>query len=232
MAKSTVEREPLPSNAVTETEYYTDEPGWISNQNELLSGMKSFYQQTGVQPYLYIADTVNGSRSPSTQELQQYAQELYDRLFTDEGHFLLVFWDSGTGSYRCGYTVGAQAKTVMDDEAVGILSDYLDRYYTDTSMGDEEFFSTVFAKTAERIMSVTRSPWPTVLIVVVVAAAVVLVVVLLYKWWKRAKEQKNREAEQAQKILNTPLETFGDLDAEERAKKYEGDSDGKDSSSL
>lgn len=78
----------------------------------------------------------------------------------------------------------------MDDEAVGILSDYLDRYYTDTSMGDEEFFSTVFAKTAERIMSVTRSPWPTVLIVVVVAAAVVLVVVLLYKWWKRAKEQR------------------------------------------
>ena len=128
--------------------------------------------------------------------------------------------------------MGAQAKTVMDDEAVGILSDYLDRYYTDTSMGDEEFFSTVFAKTAERIMSVTRSPWPTVLIVVVVAAAVVLVVVLLYKWWKRAKEQKNREAEQAQKILNTPLETFGDLDAEERAKKYEGDSDGKGSSSL
>lgn len=190
MAKSTVEREPLPSSAVTETEYYTDEPGWISNQNELLSGMKSFYQQTGVQPYLYIADTVNGSRSPSTQELQQYAQELYDRLFTDEGHFLLVFWDSGTGSYRCGYTVGAQAKTVMDDEAVGILSDYLDRYYTDTSMGDEEFFSTVFDKTAERIMSVTRSPWPTVLIVVVVAAAVVLVVVLLYKWWKRAKEQR------------------------------------------
>lgn len=43
---------------------------------------------------------------------------------------------------------------------------------------------------------------------------------------------KNREAEQAQKILNTPLETFGDLDAEERAKKYEGDSDGKGSSSL
>ena len=48
VAKSTVEREPLPSSAVTETEYYTDEPGWISNQNELLSGMKSFYQQTGV----------------------------------------------------------------------------------------------------------------------------------------------------------------------------------------
>ena len=75
---------------------------------------------------------------------------------------------------------------------------------------------------AERVVTEAADP----------AAAVVLVVVLLYKWWKRAKEQKNREAEQAQKILNTPLETFGDLDAEERAKKYEGDSDGKGSSSL
>ena len=32
VAKSTVAREPLPSGAVTETDYYTDEPGWISNK--------------------------------------------------------------------------------------------------------------------------------------------------------------------------------------------------------
>lgn len=174
MAKSTVEREPLPSSAVTETEYYTDEPGWISNQNELLSGMKSFYQQTGVQPYLYIADTVNGSRSPSTQELQQYAQELYDPSLYRRGAFPAGFLGQRYGKLSLRIHSGGPAKTVMDRRAVGILSDYLDRYYTDTSMGDEEFFSTVFAKTAERIMSVTRSPWPTVLIVVVVAAAVVL----------------------------------------------------------
>lgn len=221
VAKSTVAREPLPSGAVTETDYYTDEPGWISNKSALTSGMKAFYKQTGVQPYLYIAQTVDGTAYPSSQAMESRAQTLYDDLFTDEAHFLLVFCDNGNDGYTCGYSVGAQAKTVMDDEAVGILADYLDRYYFSDNMSDEEFFSTTFEKTADRIMSVTRSPWPTVLIVVVVAAAVIVVIVLLYKWWKRAKEQKNREAKQTQDILNTPLEKFGDLEAEELAKKYE-----------
>lgn len=45
----------------------------------------------------------------------------------------------------------------MDDEAITILADYLDQYYY-SDLNDEEFFSTTFAKTAERIMSVTRSP--------------------------------------------------------------------------
>ena len=57
----------------------------------------------------------------------------------------------------------------MDDEAVGILADYLDRYYS-SDLDDEEFFSLTFEKTAERIMTVTKSPWPTVLIVVAVVA--------------------------------------------------------------
>ena len=31
---------------------------------------------------------------------------------------------------------------------------------------------------------------------------------LAYTWWKKAKQQKNREAEQTKKILETDLETF------------------------
>lgn len=46
----------------------------------------------------------------------------------------------------------------MDNEAVSILADYLDRYYNDSSVSEEEIFSNAFAKTADRIMTVTRSP--------------------------------------------------------------------------
>lgn len=40
---------------------------------------------------------------------------------------------------------------------------------------------------------------------------------------EKHKEQKNREAVQTETILNTPIQTFGDLEAEELAKKYDTD---------
>ena len=68
-------------------------------RSQLESGMRQFYQETGVQPYLYLLP--NGSVT-STTELTAMAEELYPQLFTDEGHFLLVFCDNGAGSYNCG----------------------------------------------------------------------------------------------------------------------------------
>jgi hypothetical protein len=218
---STVEREKLPSSAVTETGFYTDADGdWIGVGSTLTSGMRSFYNQTGVQPYLYILP--NG-QSTSTSELSALAEELYDQLFTDEGHFLLVFCDDGNGSYNCGYVVGTQAKTVMDGEAIQILADYLDRYYYDYSLSEEEIFSKAFASTAERIMTVEKSPVPWIVggVVVVVVAGVVVYVV------KKRNERKQAELKHTEEVLKTPLEKFGDTDVEDLAKKY-ADADEKD----
>jgi len=69
-------------------------------------------------------------------------------------------------------------------------------------------------------MTVTRSPWIPVLLLAGVAA----VLLLLFRWWKRAKEQKNLEAEQTERILGQKLETFesspsGDA-AAQLAEKY------------
>lgn len=212
--KSTYQREKLPASAVTETAYYTDEGGWFSNRSELESGMKAFYRETGVQPYLYLLP--NGTTT-STTELTAYAEELYPQLFSDEGHFLLVFCDDDYGSYNCGYVVGSQAKTVMDDEAVAILADYLDRYYNDYSISEEEIFSKTFEDTGERIMTVTKSPLP----VIVICFAVVAVAVMVFITLKKHREQKEREQKRAEEILKTPLEKFGDKDVEDLAKKYE-----------
>lgn len=212
---STVAREALPASAVNETEYFKDTDGtWINDSSELYDGMRAFYKETGVQPYLYILP--NGS-STSTKELSSLAEQYYDELFTDEGHFLLVFCDDGNGSYNCGYAVGAQAKTVMDSEAIGILADYLDRYYYDYSLSEEEIFEKTFASTGERIMTVTTSP-----VVYVAGAAVVIVVALVIAFivWKR-HEKRKQEQEQMERILHTPLESFGDQDVENLAGKYE-----------
>ena len=70
VTKSTVAREPLPKGSVNETEYYTDELGWIGNKTAFTAGLKHFYDKTGVQPHVYITDTVNGSHYPSSSDLQ------------------------------------------------------------------------------------------------------------------------------------------------------------------
>ena len=167
-----------------------------------------------MQPYVYILP--NGE-STSVPDLKSRAEALYPQLFTDEAHFLLVFCDDGRGGYNCGYTVGSQAKTVMDNEAVSILADYLDRYYNDSSVSEEEIFSNAFAKTADRIMTVTRSP---VVPVAVCIAAVIVIALLVFSLQKR-REAKERQRQADEKMWSTPLESFGADEAAERAKKYE-----------
>ena len=215
VAPSTVERKPLPAGSVNETGYYTDELGWIVDSGALTKGMKAFYQETGIQPYLYITDSVDGSHDISVQALSDYSAKLYDQMFTDEAHFLVVFCEYDS-EYHVGYTMGAQAKSVLDDEALGIFRDYLDRYYYE-DISEEEFFSRTFADTGERIMTITKSPWPVVLLVF----GLVLLVAVLFFWWKKRKEQEALEHKRTEELLNTPIETFGDTEAEKLAKKYQ-----------
>lgn len=213
--KSTYEREKLEASNVVINGYYTDKDGdWIHNSGELESGMKAFYRKTGVVPYLYILP--NG-QTTSVSALTELAEELYPELFEDEAHFLLVFCDDNYGSYSCGYTVGSEAKTVMDDEAVAILADYLDRHYNNYDISEEEVFSKTFEDTGKRIMTVTKSP----LVPVAVCGAVVIVAVLAYLAFQKRQEQKEKERKQAEAILKTPLEKFGDQEVEDLAKKYE-----------
>ena len=219
VTKSTVQREPLPAGSVVETAYYTDELGWINNPTKLTAGMKNFYQKTGVQPYLYLTDTIAGSHMPTDDQVEPFAMDTYDGLFKDEAHLLLIFFEYN-GEYHTWYVTGTQAKTVLDQEAMDILLDYVDKYYY-TDLEDEDMFSNAFNDAGERIMEVTRSPWIPVLIVI----AVLAILIVLFVWWSNVKKQKNEEAKQVQDILNTPLETFGDTEAEDLAKKYEDNDD-------
>jgi hypothetical protein len=227
ITSSTIQREALPAGSVNETEYYTDELGWIGNNTKLEAGMKNFYKKTGVQPYLYITDTANGSHYPTLDDLQAFAEQKYGELFSDQAHLLLVFFEYEPGEYMDYCLTGSQAKTVIDNEAKDILLDYIDRYYYSSNLSeDEAFFSKSFSDAADRIMKVTTSPWIPVLIVL--SAAVL--VVILFVWWRHAKKQKNLEAQQTEEMLKTPLEKFGDRpefddEAEKRARNYDGNPD-------
>jgi len=215
---STVEREKLSASLVNETGYYSDETGsFIESSSTLTSGLKSFYQQTGVQPYVYITDNINGDYAPGEDTLDAFAESLYNELFTDEGHLLFVYVDlTESDGYLGHIVIGYSAQTVIDDEAYDILVDYINAYYYDSSLSNAQFISNAFEDAGERIMHVEKSAWPYVFIIL----GAIAILVILFLWWKKRKEQKNIEAQQTEDILNTPLEKFGDPDAEELARKY------------
>ena len=214
---STIRREPL-RGMVIETEYYQDLLGWIRNETVLLSGMRYFYQRTGVQPFLYITDNIGGVSRPSEEEVESYAQELYDAKFADEAHLLVIFLEYND-DYHVWYLVGRQARSVLDREAMDILMDFIDRYYYYDQLSEEEFFSRSFRDAASRIMEVTRPAW----ILPATIFGVLLVLLLGFAWWNRVKAQRNREAEEMERILNTPLDSFGSSEAQQRARRYEDD---------
>ena len=114
---STIEREALPKGAVNETSYFTDQAGWISNQTQMTQGLRHFYQETGVQPHVYITDYIAGESIETINELSEYANDLYDELFTDEAHLLLVFYEPSPSDYMMADITGTAAKQVIDTEA-------------------------------------------------------------------------------------------------------------------
>lgn len=230
-AYSTEVRTALSSSAVSKTSYYTDEDGdWIHSPSKLTSGLEDFYKRTGVQPYVYILK--NGSMT-DIDKLTDKSKELYGKLFKDEGHFLLVFCDDGNGSYNCGYTAGNKARQVMDDEAIGILQTNLETAYA-TADSDEEVFSDAFRETGTNIMHAADvkkngNETSNVLKTIGTVSGIALIgiagagIVIYIR--NKKKEQDNERQEEVDKIMNTPLEKFGDTDAsvEAAAAKYEND---------
>lgn len=223
VTRSTIVREPLPKGSVIETDYFTDELNWIQNETTLLAGMRNFYQKTGVQPYLYITDEINGTHQPTDADVEAFGNALYDELFADEAHLLLIFFEH-EGRYATWYVSGVQARTVLDSEAMDILLDYVDKYYYYDNLSDEEFFSKAFNDAGENIMQVHRSPWIPVFIVL----GVIVILIIAFAWWQKNKKQKNLEAEQTERILNQKFETIGSTEAEDLAKKYSVESEEKE----
>lgn len=57
--------------------------------------------------------------------------------------------------------------------------------------------------------------------VLIIAAAVVIVVCILFSWWNKRTAQKNKEQEDLERTLKTPLETFGSTPMDDLKAKYD-----------
>ena len=203
--------------------WYDDQLLWIYDEDELLTGLRHFYDETGIQPYLLICDSLDGYGYGPSQSDEAYIEALYDSLFEDEGHMIFVFMEFAASEYVTYIYTGAAADTVMDAEAREIMLDNTDRLYYDTSLSDEEFFSELFSETADEIMGSTdsgdagRTAARLAAVLIPVAAAAACFVIYM----------KRRAAERAawvREILDTPIgESPEDKALREKYKEDEQD---------
>lgn len=150
---ATKQQEPLSDSLCTETDYYQDEQSLIESRTKLLSGLKSFYATTGVQPYVYITEEATLDDS--------YAQKVYEEKFTDEGHFLLLIHNSydsnGDENWDAYYLLGSDAANVIDSDLMDQFWDNYDEAYADSSLSAEQVISQSFARTAAVFTSDTAA---------------------------------------------------------------------------
>ena len=218
ITRSTIERTKLAKQYVVLSEKWYDDSamGWISSGHTLEQGLRRFYNETGVQPYLVITDQIDGNYSPTGDELWKYANQIYDETFSDEGHMVFIFQceDGGT-EYMMAACTGNQAKTVVDEEALEILYDYIDSYFY-SDMDEDEMFSRAFSDAAKRIMVTQMSTGSIVAIVIGVIVVAVLILLIVISVIRHSREK----AEETERILNTPLEKYNDPDVNGLKEKY------------
>ncbi len=182
-----------------------------SNETTLISGFKNFYSKTGVFPFLYIIE-----RTPDKSEYRgydTYQDMLYEKLFDSEGNFLILYIASEDDYYfAAGYDTGE----IIDETSLNIICDKVNAYWYTGDLA--KAFGDGLEDAAKNIMA--KSNLKSIMTVVIISITVIVVVLILFKWWKKKKEQDNKEQENLEKILSTPLQTYGN-DISDLTKKYD-----------
>lgn len=215
--KSTQNRERLESGVGYDNNCIVDNIGWFDNVTKTEKSIKKFYDKTGVQPYI-VLNAYDSTLLTDTAK-EEYAKKWYDEHIKNESTFLYMYFAEADTDNDVGYMAyvnGKQVSSVMDSEAIEIFWAYVDKYWY-SDMSTDDMFTTIFTKTADRIMTKSTTAADVgnnavkVIGVIVVFAGIIIVMVV-------RRKHKAEEAKETEKILNTPLD--GDSEADDLLKKY------------
>ena len=215
--KSTQNRERLESGVGYDNNCIVDNIGWFDNVTKTEKSIKKFYDKTGVQPYI-VLNAYDSTLLTDTAK-EEYAKKWYDEHIKNESTFLYMYFaepDTDNDVGYMAYVNGKQVSAVMDSEAIKIFWAYVDKYWY-SDMSTDDMFTTIFTKTADRIMTKSTTAADVgnnavkVIGVIVVFAGIIVVMVI-------RRKHKAEEAKETEKILNTPLN--GDSEADDLLKKY------------
>ncbi len=146
-------REPLKSKSeIVDTGYYTDDLGVFEKPSKLEAQCKSFYDYTGVMPYIVVKPLNSNVES----DIAGYTNSLYDEYIDDECHFLFAYYEDDD-SYKTYCISGEKAyeSGIIGDDALKYAVEYFDTYYSDYEKFStyEELFNATLKATMYTTMS-------------------------------------------------------------------------------
>lgn len=100
--------------------YFYDIAEIIDDRESFNTKMKSFYEKTGAEPYLFTTtetefpSSVYGALTKDT--LEEYAYYTYLELFDDEGHYTVFYARANDGTHMWLEMAGTDTISLLDDE--------------------------------------------------------------------------------------------------------------------
>ena len=159
-------------------------------------------------------------------EYQDYMWDAYDRNFNDDlGIQLKGMFTETAAAIKADGVVPLKPDKSFDShcyrddinwvDTKGNLVDGAEAFYEAT--GIQAYVLLVKAKTIAKATNKSSGVFK----VLIIAASVIIVVCILFSWWKKKVAQKNKEQEDLERTLSTPLQTFGTTPMDELKSKYD-----------
>lgn len=223
--QSTIVREKINSGNAFVSDCVVDDLDWCDNQRKMKKAMESFWRETGVQPYIILTYVTDETDTEAKQ--QAWAQNLLDTQLSRDS-FLWVYFEI-PGSDEPGWyagACGAEAKAVMDDEAISIFNNYVNEYWFTWDENDTDgMFQRIFDKTANTIMRVPTNGWD-VLKTMMIGSIIVSLAIVAFCWWMHKRQAEKERAEETERILKAGQnqQTYGtssDPEMDDLTSKYD-----------
>lgn len=171
--QTTIAREKLKTDSKLLIGYdnYTNDVETNKDKRYINEGLKIFYEETGVPPYLILVDQAEIIKTLKSQDggysgicttdtgeitdktLGDYTEFKYNRLFNkSKVHFLVVGCITNTNDYKYDYIVGKDAEKLIDIDAWNIFNSCLSAFDKE-DYTEAEWIYNVYVNAAHNIMN-------------------------------------------------------------------------------
>lgn len=202
--KSTANRTKVQTGVAFQNDCVIDELGWVDDEAKTEKSLQKFYNETGVQPFVYLRDYDPDLKTDD--EKISFAENWYEDNIDNEGTFLVVYFAEEDTDNDVGYMAhvnGKEITSVMDSEAIDIFWAYWDSYWA-SDRSTDAVITEAFTDTGNRIMD--RSTTGMDVLKWVVIGIVIVVIIVLFIVFVRMKFRREKErADETERILKAPL---------------------------
>lgn len=224
-------REKLNASISWNSNCVVDEIDYITNMSATATGLKEFYDMTGMQPYAVFKSYDSSLTSDDMK--QSYAEKWYEANISNEATILYMYFED-TDTSVPGYMAcigGSQTKTLWDDLAQDKFWDFIDMYWAmdESVMTTDKLIVQSFVNTGKYVTEKGTvivneqhgivGTLSKIVPFIIVAAVIVLIILIAARVMKLRRAHEKARNEETAAILNAPLDT-ADHSADDLLDKY------------